>query len=83
MSRTHGSQWLCPASLRLVFIWCGGRQPGWDVTARLRDSRTTELGLRSITAFSRRVRTGPGIVIGFSALDETDMETLAAWLALS
>lgn len=55
--------------------------PGWDVTALLGDPRAAELGLRPITAFSRRVQTEPGIVIGFSALDDTDMETLAAWLA--
>ena len=53
--------------------------PGWD--ARQVVERPCDVGVQDVAEFARKATPAPGVVIGYSAVDEARLRRLGALLA--
>ncbi|WP_333903090.1 aminotransferase class I/II-fold pyridoxal phosphate-dependent enzyme [Achromobacter insolitus] len=54
--------------------------PGWDVAQAVAAARGAGVGMQPVAEFCRKVDLPPGVVVGFSAVDETALQKLGPLL---
>lgn len=55
--------------------------PGWDARQVVEAGRKADVGVQDVAEFARKATPAPGVVIGYSAVDEARLRRLGALLA--
>ena len=55
--------------------------PGWDARRVVEAGRKAGVGVQDVAEFARKATPAPGVVIGYSAVDEARLRRLGALLA--
>ena len=55
--------------------------PGWDARQVVEAGRKAGVGVQDVAEFARKATPAPGVVIGYSAVDEARLRRLGALLA--
>ena len=63
-----------------AFIWWW-LPPGWDARQVVEAGRKADVGVQDVAEFARKATPAPGVVIGYSAVDEARLRRLGALLA--
>ena len=70
----------CASASTPAFICCGGcRRAG--TRGRWSAGRKADVGVQDVAEFARKATPAPGVVIGYSAVDEARLRRLGALLA--